>query len=420
VHVLLSDREAEHIPGCNMAFRKSCLEAVGGFDPQFRVAGDDVDLCWRIQERGWTLGFSPGAMVWHHRRNSVRAYWRQQLGYGKAEALLEKKWPEKYNNVGHLTWSGRLYGRGLTQGLYLFKGRVYGGTWGTAPFQSIYQPATSALWSLPLMPEWYLVVCVLGVLSLLGLLWAPLLLTLPFLLVAVGAPLAQAALSAANARFGTLERYHGIGLRALTMLLHLLQPLARLLGRLRYGLTPWRYDAPGMAPPWPQSTATWSEHWQAQYDRLLALEEVLKREGTSVVRGGDFDRWDLEVRGGLFGGARLRMVVEEHGTGNQMVRTRSWPRVWAVGVGVALLFGGGAAMAALDQAWIASSVLGGIAFLVTVRTLQECASATAFFQNAAPGLERATQSEECVSPELVADSRLLAPGSGSAGERRQR
>src|SRR2546422_2688657 len=71
VHVLLSDREAEHIPGCNMAFRKARLEAVGGFDPQFRTAGDDVDICWRLEERGWTLGFSAAAMVWHHRRNSV-------------------------------------------------------------------------------------------------------------------------------------------------------------------------------------------------------------------------------------------------------------------------------------------------------------------------------------------------------------
>ncbi len=112
IHVLISDGEAEHIPGCNMAFRKSLLEDVGGFDPQFRAAGDDVDLCWRLQERGWTLGFSPGALVWHHRRSSVLAYWRQQKGYGKAEALLERKWPEKYNRMGHLTWKGRLYGSG--------------------------------------------------------------------------------------------------------------------------------------------------------------------------------------------------------------------------------------------------------------------------------------------------------------------
>ena len=33
VHVLLSDQEAEHIPGCNMAFRRECLTAIGGFDP---------------------------------------------------------------------------------------------------------------------------------------------------------------------------------------------------------------------------------------------------------------------------------------------------------------------------------------------------------------------------------------------------
>ncbi|MDH3224705.1 MAG: glycosyltransferase, partial [Gemmatimonadota bacterium] len=91
VHVLETDRLAEHVPGCNMAFRTEALRAVGGFDPQFRVAGDDVDLCWRVQSRGWTVGFSAGAMVWHHPRGSVGAYWRQQVGYGEAEALLEAK-----------------------------------------------------------------------------------------------------------------------------------------------------------------------------------------------------------------------------------------------------------------------------------------------------------------------------------------
>ncbi len=106
IHVLLTDDVAEHIPGCNMAFRRSVLKAVGGFDPEFRVAGDDVDICWRIQARGWKLGFTPGAMVWHHRRSSTRAYLRQQWGYGKAEAMLERKWPEKYNLVGHLSWRG--------------------------------------------------------------------------------------------------------------------------------------------------------------------------------------------------------------------------------------------------------------------------------------------------------------------------
>jgi len=53
--------EAEHIPGCNMAFLRAALEAVGGFDRQFRVAGDDVDLCWRLQARGWEARIQPAA-----------------------------------------------------------------------------------------------------------------------------------------------------------------------------------------------------------------------------------------------------------------------------------------------------------------------------------------------------------------------
>jgi cellulose synthase/poly-beta-1,6-N-acetylglucosamine synthase-like glycosyltransferase len=51
-HVLLTDLVAEHIPGCNMAFYKWTSERVGGFDPEYRKAGDDVDLCWRLQQEG--------------------------------------------------------------------------------------------------------------------------------------------------------------------------------------------------------------------------------------------------------------------------------------------------------------------------------------------------------------------------------
>ena len=44
MHVLESDQVAEHIPGCNMAFRRSALQAIGGFDVRFRAAGDDVEV----------------------------------------------------------------------------------------------------------------------------------------------------------------------------------------------------------------------------------------------------------------------------------------------------------------------------------------------------------------------------------------
>src|SRR5207253_2686609 len=206
VHVLLTDGEAEHIPGCNMAFRKACLEAIGGFDPQFRAAGDDVDVCWRLQERGWTLGFSAAALVWHHRRNSVRTYWKQQIGYGRAEAMLERKWPEKYNGPGHVRWTGRMYGSGLTRALGWRQPRIYHGIWGSAPFQSLYEPAPSLLGFLPQMPEWHLITTGLAGMAVLSAVFEPLKLAVPMLIVALLPPVAQAWLSAARASFPEASR----------------------------------------------------------------------------------------------------------------------------------------------------------------------------------------------------------------------
>ena len=378
VHVLLSDRVAEHIPGCNMAFRHDVLQEVGGCDPLYRVAGDDVDLCWRVQEAGGTLGFHPAALVWHHRRNSVKAYWRQQQGYGKAEALLEGKWPGKYNAAGHLTWGGRLYSKGLTRELRLNRGRVHYGTWGAGLFQSVYEPAAGGLGSLPLMPEWFLVVFALGVLTALGWAWPPLLATAPLFVFALAAPVVQAVLSARRAQFtsGPATRRGLVRLQAITALLHLMQPLARLKGRLRWGLTPWRWRGErGWAAPRTCSTALWSETWRSREERLGDLEARLCEAGACVLRGGEFDRWDLEVRGGMFGAARLLTTVEEHGAGRQLVRARTRPRVSAKGMLVALSLAALGGLAAWDGARPAAFVLAAAALFITARTLLECGAA---------------------------------------------
>jgi len=339
VHVLLTDEIAEHIPGCNMAFRRDRLTEIGGFDPRFRAAGDDVDLCWRMQERGWTIGFNPAAIVWHHRRNSVKSYWRQQVGYGKAEALLEAKWPNRYNVVGHVSWSGRLYGNGRARAPGKRKFWIYQGNWGQAPFQSLYHRDTPLISTLPLMPEWWLVVFGLAVVSLMGLVWPLLFLVLPVLILAVGAPVLQSWLRAGDADFPeaktSIKRFT---LRSLTTGLHLAQPLARLRGRLLNGLTPWRRRGwQGLAWPGPRDFSVWSETWRSSSDWLGDIEERLLESGAVVRQGGDFDSWDLEVRGGLFGSARLLHVIEEHGGGRQLVRFRVWPLATRGFASIALL-----------------------------------------------------------------------------------
>jgi GT2 family glycosyltransferase len=377
VHVLLSDRVAEHIPGCNMAFRTSCLRAVGGFDPRFCTAGDDVDICWRLQDRGWTIGFAPAAMDWHHRRNSIRMYWKQQVGYGKAEALLEEKWPEKYNAIGHFRWTGRLYGKGLTRPLNWRERHVYQGSWGMALFQSIYQPAPGLLLSLPLMPEWYLVVALLAGLSLLGQTWHPLHLTVPLLMLAVGALLLQAVLSASKAHFTSkpATRLKLLKLYAITALFHLMQPLARLIGRLHHGLTPWRRrGVVGYHLAWEKRLEIWTETRASAEQWLHALEHRLRASGTPTLRGGDFDSWDLEVRCGPLGSARVLLGIEEHGGGKQMARFRLRLRLAPLALWPAAIFGLLAIAAARDGAWLAGTSLALAAVLPLLKAVQDGAA----------------------------------------------
>ena len=380
IHVLISDREAEHIPGCNAAFRVDALRAIGGFDPRFRAAGDDVDVCWRLLDRGWTIGYVPGAFVWHHRRTSVTGYLRQQRGYGAAEALLENKWPERYSAGGHVTWRGRVYGDAAPRhSSGPLRERIYHGVWGTAAFQSIYEPARGNLNAVALMPEAYLAIGCLALIVALGSLWSPLFALAPLLVAAAGVIAWRAVAAAATARFPSpaLRPADDIARRLLTAVLHLMQPIARLDGRLRHGLSPWRRRPAGpvRAAPVPRSFERWSEEWLDPVERVQRLERELVAHGAVVRRGGSFDDWDLETRGGTLAGARLWTVVEEHGGGRQLVRMRcraTWSR-WAIALCALLL--GLCGAAAANGAFAAAAILAGLAAALTLRLVGEASTA---------------------------------------------
>jgi len=61
--------EVQHVMGCNMSFRTSCLAAVGGFDERFGGTAEfeELDLCLRIRQSGYQLLFDPSAVVRHAR-----------------------------------------------------------------------------------------------------------------------------------------------------------------------------------------------------------------------------------------------------------------------------------------------------------------------------------------------------------------
>jgi O-antigen biosynthesis protein len=377
-HVLISDRVAEHLPGCNMAVRLDRLTEIGGFDARFRVAGDDVDACWRLQEKGGTLGFAPSAVVWHHRRGSLASYWKQQFHYGIAEALLERKWPEKYNIAGHLTWAGRLYGSGAA-GILGLRERIYHGTWGSAPFQSaeIFQSDWA---SLPLTPEYYLLIAGLAAASLLGLIFTPLLLLLLPLALAIALPIWTAVkrASAIPSKPKFSRRW-----RTMVGFFHLLQPLARLCGRFAGGLHPWRnWRASGFAFPRLRGFTIWSKMGTSSQERLAALESTLHAHGYMLRRGREFDRWDLDLRIGFFGGAKLWILAEEHGEGKQLIRLRLRPTCKSSGLIILAGLSGDALLASFDELWLPAAIVGTIAIVLALETLRECGAAIAAFLSA--------------------------------------
>jgi len=134
-HVMLTDDEAEHLPGCNIAVTKEAFNAIGGFDPAFRTAGDDVDFCWRLRDAGYRLGFAAGAFVWHWRRPSFSAFFRQQRGYAKAERLLIAKHPQRFSKRGEARWEGFVYGGGPVRATR--DSIIYHGPMGTAGYQRV-------------------------------------------------------------------------------------------------------------------------------------------------------------------------------------------------------------------------------------------------------------------------------------------
>ena len=225
-HVLLSDDRAEHVPGCNMAFRRDVLAEVGGFDPAFVTAGDDVDVCWRIVERGWDIGFHPGAFVWHHPRATTASYLRQQLGYGRSEALLASRHPDRFARTGSALWRGSIYGPSRHFSPRFTRQRVYRGPFGAASYQSVYRAggylfdvvhqigvplAVVSLGSAPLaLVSWYFGLPAVAGLAILTALFA-----LDMLRCGAPPPLSR------RRRF-----------RAHVAMLHLLQPAVRTYGRL--------------------------------------------------------------------------------------------------------------------------------------------------------------------------------------------
>jgi len=60
-----TERAVDWVSGCCIAVRRDAFLSIGGFDPAFFMFVEDVDLCARLGEAGWTVVFSPVTEVIH-------------------------------------------------------------------------------------------------------------------------------------------------------------------------------------------------------------------------------------------------------------------------------------------------------------------------------------------------------------------
>ena len=351
-HVLIEDRTAEHVAGCNMAFRREVLLAIGGFNPIYLRAGDDVDVCWRLQSRGWKIGFAPAALVWHRHRNSLREYWRQQVGYGEGEQWLRPHHPDRFDN-GRAVWRGHIYSP-LPFNRALSRASVNTGPWGTASFPSVYRRDAYPFAFMPHRVAWKLAAMSLVTIGVL--LWGSTHAEIGFLLLAVGgsglaASIARCLVFAFRSDIASLPPIGRLPMtvsrsiyRVTIAMLHLVQPFAQAAGRLRAlfrDVNPSHLERPVPGAPRPtisdfasaslfaaglnDEQRFWGETRTEGQAVLTAVHEQLSASRPASAIAVD-DGWqtnrDISVRISAWSWIDLRFLLEHHGPDKRLARVR--------------------------------------------------------------------------------------------------
>ena len=359
----------------------------------------------------------------------MKAYWRQQVGYGEGETWLMAHHPEKFLD-GRMLWRGRIYSP-LPFVRSLWGTRINAGVWGTAAFPSVYRTDVHPFAFLPHSIKWQvlsfvLVLVGLGVVATGDHRWAAALL-LGSGGVGIAATIAKNVAYAMRSEIDSLPglgpRATGINAvrrvlarfwyRATVAYLHFIQPLARLRGRIRGVLSPPEVALPPQQPqtsrgPRPSlgeawralllisgnvtEDRFWSETWTSA-DRVLSqLTDWLRRSRavrTIEIDEGWSDDRDVSVFVGRWAWLDVRALVEDHGAGKALLRVSTHLRpttfgvVSALGLGAALLVAAAAGVAARQP--LAGAIAAGLTLVASAYAAWRTAQATAILRR---GIEK--------------------------------
>jgi mycofactocin system glycosyltransferase len=96
-----------YVPTCNCLVRRDAFLDLGGFREALYV-GEDVDLCWRLQDAGHTLEYRTLGRVAHKHRNRLGSFFKRRFEYGTSEPMLQQLHAGRKKTL-YLPWSESLF-----------------------------------------------------------------------------------------------------------------------------------------------------------------------------------------------------------------------------------------------------------------------------------------------------------------------
>jgi mycofactocin system glycosyltransferase len=102
-----------YVPSACLLVRRDAFGE--GFDESLRT-GEDVDLVWRLHDRGWLVRYDADAVVAHRARATWPRWWSQRVGYGASTAELARRHgkrmaPLRVDAWTLAAWSSVLWGK---------------------------------------------------------------------------------------------------------------------------------------------------------------------------------------------------------------------------------------------------------------------------------------------------------------------
>lgn len=95
------------VPSACMIARVDAFAASGGFDEGMRV-GEDVDLCWRLVEKGWRIRYEPFVDAAHEHRVRLAEWWTRKAVYGTGAHPLAERHPHHIAPAVLAPWNAAL------------------------------------------------------------------------------------------------------------------------------------------------------------------------------------------------------------------------------------------------------------------------------------------------------------------------